>query len=196
MIEKILIMILSGSFLVVFFTRNILVKKRTGQPVRSRNRIVIASIVLTTLCFFVVTFSTYSKQWYHFMGAISFFRHPFISYVGIFLFGVSIISVWIVSEQLKDSWRIGIHEDQKTELIKNGIYAYARNPYFLSYYIMFFSFFLVRPSLVLAALILATIINFHRMILKEETHLLNMHGKEYEQYKKKTGRYLPRLGKG
>lgn len=189
-------MILSLSFLGAFFTRNLLVKKRSGHPVRSRDRMVTASIVLTTLCFFVIIFSTYSKQWYHFMGVITFFRHPFISYVGIFLLGIGIISGWIVSEQLKDSWRIGIHKDQKTELIKNGIYAYIRNPYFLSYYIMFLSFFLVRPSLVLVVLIPANIINFHRMVLKEETHLLTVHGKEYEEYKKKTGRYLPRLGKG
>jgi len=130
------------------------------------------------------------------MGALSLFRHPFISYGGIIIFGISIFFGWIVSAQLKNSWRVGIHEDQKIELIEDGIYAYIRNPYFLSYYIMFFSFFLVRPSFVLMVLISAAIINFHRMILKEETYLLTMHGKEYEEYKNQTGRYLPRRGKG
>jgi len=103
--------------------------------------------------------------------------------------------VGIISAQLKDSWRVGVHEDQKTTLIKDGVYAYVRNPYFISYYIMYFSLFLIRPSIILMALVLATVALFHQMVLKEEMHLYSMHGKEYEKYKKQTGRYLPMMSK-
>ena len=129
------------------------------------------------------------------MGAICFLRTPLISYAGIVLFGISIILVGIISAQLKDSWRVGVHEDQKTTLIKDGVYAYVRNPYFISYYIMYFSLFLIRPSIILMALVLATVTLFHRMVLKEEMHLYSMHGKEYEKYKNQTGRYLPMMSK-
>ena len=102
---------------------------------------------------------------------------------------------WFISAQLKESWRVGVHEDHKTELIQNGIYANIRNPYFLSYFIMFFSLFLVRPSIVMAVLVIASITAFHKMVLKEEAFLTNIHGKEYEKYKNKTGRYIPRFVK-
>jgi protein-S-isoprenylcysteine O-methyltransferase Ste14 len=127
------------------------------------------------------------------MGAITFLRHLFIAYSGLVIFAASIVGVWIVSAQLKDSWRVGVPEDQTTELIQDGIYTYCRNPYFLCYYLMFFGLFLVRPSIVLFVLIIAIIAVFHRMVLQEEAYLHKRHGKAYEAYKQKTGRYIPRM---
>ena len=98
---------------------------------------------------------------------------------------------WFVSAHLKESWRVGIHEDQKTELIIDGIYRYVRNPYFISYFVMFFSLFLVRPSIIILVLIAITITIFHRMVKNEERHLLELHGEKYMNYKETTGRYLP-----
>jgi protein-S-isoprenylcysteine O-methyltransferase Ste14 len=193
MVEKILVVALTVLLLGLFHTRNLLVQRRTGQPIRSRTRLVVTSIVLSTSCFVITILSVYSQRWYHYMGAIEFLRHPFVSYAGLVLFAASIVGVWVISAQMKDSWRVGISQHHKTELIQDGIYAYCRNPYFLSYYLMFFGLFLVRPSLVLLVLILAIIATFHRMVLAEEAHLQSKHGKAYAAYKKKTGRYLPRM---
>ena len=99
--------------------------------------------------------------------------------------------VGIISAQLKDSWRVGVHEDQKTTLIKDGVYAYVRNPYFISYYIMYFSLFLIRPSIILMALVLATVALFHRMVLKEEMYLYSMHGKNTKSTKNRRADICP-----
>ncbi len=194
MTEKILILILSALYLSSFITRNILVMKRTQQRIRSRNRLVTTSIIFSTLYFLVAIFSTFSEKWYHYMGSIKSPRTQLVSYSGFFLFGVSIVLIWIVSAQLKNSWRVGIAKNQRTELISEGIYAYIRNPYFLSYYIMFFGLLLIRPSIIQFALLIVTVAIFHRMVLKEEIHLMSMHGEEYRTYKNKTGRYIPRIG--
>jgi protein-S-isoprenylcysteine O-methyltransferase Ste14 len=193
MVEKIAIVALTALFFSLFFTRNLLVERRTGQSIRTRDRLVVTSIVLSTACFVITILSTYSQQWYHRVGAIAFLRHPFVAYSGLALFALSIVGAWILSGQLKDSWRVGVPDDQQTELIQDGIYAYCRNPYYLSYYIMFFGLFLVRPSLVLFVLIIVIIAVFHRMVLKEEAYLHNKHGKAYEAYKRKAGRYIPRM---
>ena len=136
----------------------------------------------------------FSKKWYHHMGAIPFLRHPIISFTGLFLFGAGIISGWIISAQLKDSWRVGVPENQITELIQEGVYAYIRNPYFLTYYIMYIGLFLVRPSFLFLFLVSAIVIVFHFMVLKEEEYLSKIHGNAYKKYKNRTGRYLPRFG--
>ena len=190
MTEKILLLILLILYLSAFVTRNFLVKSHTGKTLRSRNLLPTLSIVCSSLCFIVTILSTFSDHCYHMMGAILFLKNPFISYIGLFIFGICIIIGWFVSAQLKDSWRVGVLENQQTSLIKDGIYAYIRNPYFLSYYIMFFSLFLVRPSIILLLLFITTGMVFHRMVIKEETHLRSMHGEEYKTYMSKTGRYI------
>jgi len=194
MTDTIFLIGLTVLFIITFMTRNLLVRKRTGRPVRAGDRFVALSVISSTLCFVVAILST-NEPVYRSMGAISSLRHPLASIAGLTLLGISIILVWVVSAQLKDSWRVGVHEDQQTELIQDGLYAYVRNPYFLSYYVLFFGLFLVRPSLVLLLLAGITVFSFHRMILHEEAHLLAAHGERYKEYKAKTGRYLPRFRK-
>ena len=194
MTDKILLIGLTALFIITFATRNLLVWKRTGQSIRARDRFVASSVVSSCLCFVVVILST-NESVYHYMGAISYMRQPLVSSIGLVFLGFSIILVWIVSAQMKNSWRVGVHEDQKTELIQDGVYAYVRNPYFLSYFILFFDLFLVRPSLVILLLVGVTVFTFHKMILKEEAYLLAAHGVAYRKYTSKTGRYLPRFKK-
>ncbi len=193
MVEKVLVLVLPVIYLSAFIGRNRLVKRRTKQPVRGRSGLLILSIILATFCFVVVILSTYSKYTYSFMGAIAFLEKPLITYSGFLLFLISVVFGWIASGHLKDSWRVGIVEGQKTELINTGIYARIRNPYFLSYFLMFFGLFLVRPSSILLVLVIATMAVFHLMVLKEERYLLKSHGQDYVRYKNSTGRYMPRF---
>ena len=194
MIERVFVIVLPLIFLGTFISRNRIVKARAGRPIRSLDGLVSSSIILSTACILLTILSVYFEPFYYLTGVISFFRFPLISYLGFVLFGVSIILGAIFSAQLKDSWRVGVHEDQKTTLIKDGVYAYIRNPYFLSYFIMFFSMLCIRPSLLLLVLILVAVTIFHKMVCKEERYLLGVHGSEYEEYKNMTGRYLPHSG--
>lgn len=192
MTDRTLLIALTALYLFMFITRNLIVKKRIGQPVRKADILVKSVIIFTTLCFVATILST-SDKWYNFMGKLVFLRHTVLAYTGFILFFISIILCWILSSQLKDSWRVGVFEDQKTDLITDGVYTYVRNPYFDSYFIMYLSLFLIRPSIVLLVLVILTVFVLHKMVLKEEANLLKLHGKEYEEYKAKTGRYLPRL---
>ena len=192
MTEKITILILSLIFLGTFIARNLIVKAKIKNRIRASDPLLTTSIILTTLCIVGTILSTFSNRFYQLLGALSFLRTPWVSYLGLFLLAASIIMGWFFSSQLKESWRVGIHQDQKTKLIQSGIYKYIRNPYFLSYFIMFMSLFLVRPSLIMVVLITFTIAIFHRMVLNEEVHLASIHGEAYERYKETTGRYMPR----
>jgi protein-S-isoprenylcysteine O-methyltransferase Ste14 len=189
--ETIIITFLSLLFLGVFTARNLIVKTKVKQRVRASESVLNTSILFTTICILTTIFSVLSDRLYKLLGAIAFLRSPIVSYAGFALFAISIVAGWFVSAHLKKSWRVGIHEDQRTELIINGIYKYVRNPYFVSYFAMFFSLFLVRPSIALMVIIAITVAIFHRMILNEERYLAKIHGERYLRYKETTGRYFP-----
>lgn len=91
---------------------------------------------------------------------------------------------------MKNSWRVGIKYDQKTELITSGIYRFSRNPYFLSYNLLFLGYLLIFPSVVLLVLWILLMVLFHKMILEEEGYLQQLHGKAYTDYKKRVKRYI------
>ena len=192
MFERIAIIVLSLTYLGVFIARNLVVKAQTGQKIRSQDGLLLSAIVLSALSICVTILSAWSMSFYRIMVPLKYIRHPFLAYAGLVFWAASILMGWMVSAQLKDSWRVGVHEDQKTELVQDGIYAHIRNPYFLTYYVMFLSLFLVRPSVTLLGLLLATITLYHQMVLKEERFLSRMHGQTYLDYVQKTGRYLPR----
>ena len=196
MAEKILITFLPLLFLGTFITRNIVVKYRTKKRIRASDAVASTSIILISSCILVSIASTYSSQWYQFMGPIWSLRSPMVSFFGLSLFGISILLGWISSAQMRESWRIGIPKDQKTNLIQNGIYAYLRNPYFLSIFIMFLGLFLVRPNYIILLLLGTATAVLHRLVLREEHHLFKIHGEEYIKYKKTTGRYIPRFKRG
>jgi protein-S-isoprenylcysteine O-methyltransferase Ste14 len=192
MLEKIILIILTILYLVMFITRNLIVKKRTGQSVRKADILVRSAIISTTLCF-VVTFLSTSDRFYNYMGILSFLKSPILVYIGLMMFLIGIILGWTFSSQLKDSWRFGIFEDQKTALITDGVYAHVRNPCFVSYFIIFLGLLLIRPSIVVLVLVISSFIIFHKIVLKEEAYLYKTHGIRYEKYREKTGRYFPRF---
>ena len=194
MVEKGLVVILPLVFLGSFISRNLIVKSKIKQNVRASDGLLKASMGFSTLGIFMTIFAVWSDGFYSALGKIDVLRSPAVSVFGLCLYGVGIVMGWIFSAHLKDSWRVGVPSGQKTELVETGIYGYIRNPYFLSYYLMFISLFLVRPCYGIGVVTLACVFTFHGMVLKEEIHLLKSHGEAYRAYQKKAGRYFPRLG--
>ena len=91
---------------------------------------------------------------------------------------------------LGESWRVGVLEDQATDLVQDGIYRFSRNPYFVAYLLMFAAYTVLLQNLVLLALSGVGLAFIHAMILKEEKHLQNLHGQAYRDYQRRVARYL------
>lgn len=192
MTEKLAIIALPCIYLLTFIIRNTKVRQRIAQPVKAKDRLLLASIILSSSCF-IITIASTVEPFYRLAGGIHTLRSIPLTIVGLIVFAASIALGWLVSGQMKDSWRVGVHKDQNTTLITDGIYAYVRNPYFLTYFMMYVSLFLIRPSVLLLMLILVTIGLFHRMVLNEEKYLFSIHGAAYQQYCLSAGRYFPRF---
>lgn len=100
-------------------------------------------------------------------------------------------AVFIAAFQtLKDSWRAGIDENQKTELVTGGVYRVSRNPAFLGFDLLYLGSALALGNAVLFAAAGAVIIMIHLQILEEEKHLAKMFGAPYLDYQKNVRRYL------
>lgn len=91
---------------------------------------------------------------------------------------------------MKDSWRAGIDESQKTELVTGGIYKISRNPAFVGFDLMYIGTSFAISNIVLIILSLICIILMHLQIKEEERFLTETFKDEYLEYKKKVKRYL------
>jgi len=102
--------------------------------------------------------------------------------------------VFIVSVlTMRDSWRAGVAENDKTELVTDGIYQYSRNPAFLGFDLVYIGILLMFYNTVLFEITLLVILLLHMQIVNvEEDFLIATFGQEYVDYKKKVRRYLGR----
>ena len=96
---------------------------------------------------------------------------------------------------MKDSWRAGIPDQDKTELVTDGIYAFSRNPAFLGFDLQYIGVLLMFCNLLTGMFTVFAIVMLHLQILQEERHLAAVFGADYLDYRRHVLRYLGRLGK-
>ena len=93
---------------------------------------------------------------------------------------------------MKDSWRAGIPDKDKTELVTNGIYKFSRNPAFLGFDFMYAGVLLMYFNPLTAVFSLFAAVTLHLQILQEEKYLTSVFGSSYTAYKSRVFRYLGR----
>lgn len=117
-------------------------------------------------------------------------ENEWVQYTGMIMMVFAFIWVVIAQFQMKDSWRIGIDNQMKTKLVKNGLFQFSRNPIFLGMTVSLVGFFLAFPTVIAFFFSLIGSILMQIQIRLEEEHLLKQHGQIYLAYKKKVGRML------
>jgi protein-S-isoprenylcysteine O-methyltransferase Ste14 len=181
-----------GIVLLVFFAsfmlKNIITTKRTKMAIKGKsmkvNLLILSSAVLyTTFYLYIFTSSSY------FLG-IEILEVFFLKIIGLALVIIAFVLGLTTLVTMRDSWRVGIRPEQKTGLVTNGIFRFSRNPYFLSYIILFLGVFLVFPNGVFFVFYFLMITIIHLMIRDEEKFLTEQHGQNYLDYKKKVNRYV------
>ena len=108
-----------------------------------------------------------------------------IGMVGDLIFLISVLC-------MKDSWRAGIPDSGKTELVTDGIYAYSRNPAFLGFDLQYIGVLLMFCNLLTASFTVFAVTMLHLQILQEERYLTVTFGSAYLDYRHRVFRYLGR----
>ena len=93
---------------------------------------------------------------------------------------------------MKDSWRAGIPDRDRTELVTDGIYAFSRNPAFLGFDLQYIGVLLMFCNLLTGMFTVFAIVMLHLQILQEERYLTDAFGPEYLEYRHRVFRYLGR----
>lgn len=106
------------------------------------------------------------------------------SFMGTIVFIIAVLT-------MRDSWRAGVPQTDKTELITNGIYQLSRNPAFLGFDLLYIGILLMFFNWILCILTAFAIVMYHLQIVNvEEDFLLTTFGNEYVQYRERVCRYL------
>ena len=108
--------------------------------------------------------------------------------IGLLGDGVFLLSVLY----MKDSWRAGIPDQDRTELVTAGIYQYSRNPAFLGFDLMYAGVLLMYGNLLTLGFSAFAMVMLHLQILQEERYLTGVFGEAYTAYQKQVFRYLGR----
>lgn len=174
-------------FQTIFFVKNTVLARRTGKRIRGKNKEVIAGIAFFAMFIFASLMMSIVDNP---VGEVRLFSRSAALIIGLGLLGLNLAVSAASLVHLKESWRVGITEGQKTALITSGIYRFTRNPYFVSYLLMFVGYSVILQNLVLFGLAVLAFYPIHKMILAEERYLLSVHGHRYKAYKEKVPRYL------
>ncbi|WP_460347181.1 methyltransferase family protein [Actinoallomurus acanthiterrae] len=94
------------------------------------------------------------------------------------------------------SWRVGVDEAERTDLVTTGAFALARNPIFTAMIATAIGLVAMVPNLIaVAGLALAVVAIELQVRAVEEPYLHRVHGERYRCYSASVGRFLPGIGR-
>lgn len=129
------------------------------------------------------------------LPVISALEHSGVRAAGVVLATVGILGTTITQLDMGDNWRIGVDQDERTELVTSGSFAMVRNPIFTAMLVTGAGIALVVPNgIALAGWALLLLAIELQVRVVEEPYLRRHHGESYKSYVARVGRFLPGLG--
>lgn len=183
-------LVIMGIFYGIYFTKMIAQKRkgiRTTQLRQGKEKSVrTIEIILSaaTLLIVPVELASIVFEWNHMPSPVR-SAGVVLGLIGDLFFLIAVLT-------MKDSWRAGIPETDRTEFVSHGIYQYSRNPAFLGFDLMYIGILLMYFNWILLLFTIWAAVMLHLQILQEEKYLQTVFGEEYLAYQKGTGRYFGR----
>ena len=119
-----------------------------------------------------------------------------LRYTGVALAVVGIVATSAAQLAMGGSWRIGVDPAERTTLVTAGPFAVVRNPIFTAAAASFTGLALIVPNPVAIAGLALFLTGVELQVrIVEEPYLRATHGRAYERYATRVGRFLPGVGR-
>jgi protein-S-isoprenylcysteine O-methyltransferase Ste14 len=116
--------------------------------------------------------------------------------VGIGIAGAAGLAVFAAQLGMGESWRIGVSEEERTELITGGWFSMIRNPIYTAMIAGWTGLALMVPTwLGIAAVVVIALGLEIQVRAVEEPYLSRAHGDAYRSYGSRVGRFIPGVGR-
>lgn len=138
----------------------------------------------------IVVIYVFWEPLYVYLTPIPWMEIPWLDNLGLILLFTSLVWILIAQVHMGISWRIGIDDENPTELVTKGIFRISRNPIFLGVRLNLLGLFLVLPTAVTLAIWLLGDVMLQVQVLLEEDYLLKAHGEAYQKYMQQVRRWL------
>lgn len=149
------------------------------------------SNILTAYAAIIILIHSSNLQWESLFSRYQAFSTTEVDVSG-FIVGLIGLSFCLYAQvKMGSSWRVGIDEKVKTQLITTGFYKLIRNPTYLGLFLLNIGVWLIWPTWTIFLLNLLFYLFLEIQVRCEEDHLSSVHGQQYNEYKKRTKRYLP-----
>lgn len=162
--------------------------KSTSNIQRYMNQL---TIFLTMYIVIIIVLHSTQLQIGTFLYRIEALDYISIDIIG-FLIGLIGLSFCLYAQiKMSGSWRVGIDENVKTDLITTGLYKYIRNPTYLGLFLLNIGIWLIWPTWAVFFFTFTFALFLDIQVRCEEDYLTSIHGKRYIEYKNSTKRYIP-----
>ena len=191
-IDQIAALFIILAFYIAYFTKMYLQKRRgirthqinqgTKPPETKRVEKVMS---VATLVIVVAELLSIVLDWQMFVQKPLIITGLMVAAIGVLIFIFAMIT-------MRDSWRAGINESEKTQLVTSGIYRFSRNPAFLGFDLMYIGILMTFFNIPLLVFTVFAVMSLHFQIRREEAFLITVFGAPYEEYMQHTCRYIGR----
>jgi len=163
-----------------------------GKRAKTKNKFGVLSIIISTLILYFLWIMYIINPNMSLLSVDLLTELVYIKWIAVSILTISTLIEIISGFTLGESGRIHSPEE-KTKLIKTGIYGIIRNPIVLGIFLYGFSILLLNPNLLSVLMMIFLIYGYNYKVDTESKKLEEMFGAEWNDYCEKVGKYFPNL---
>ncbi len=95
---------------------------------------------------------------------------------------------------LSNAWNVLYHAQRRHTLATAGPYARIRHPQYVAFVLILLGFLLQWPTLLTLVMFPVLLVMYARLATKEESEMATRFGDDYQEYAKRTPRFIPSMG--
>jgi protein-S-isoprenylcysteine O-methyltransferase Ste14 len=197
MLKVILLIYTIGFYGIVFFWRTIRTWRETGinaYQLAAKDSVQgLAGKIYRLISFSSVGAVFIFVFWdsvFFYLTPITWLEISWLSGLGLVLLFASLPWILVAQVNMGNAWRIGIDNQNPTELVTSGVFQISRNPIFLGMRLNLMGLFLVLPNAITLLTWLIGDVMLRIQVLLEEDHLAQIHGESYQDYKRSVRRWF------